>query len=312
MTKVARLYYEQGLRQTAIVERLGLSQATISRLLRRAQEEQIVRILVTPPKGTHSELEAALESSFSLKQAIVVDSALDDEETITRDLGAAAAFFLETTLRPREVIGISSWSSTLLAMVRAMHPIRRAGGVSVVQILGGVGSPAAEVHATRLTERLASLVKGEAVFLAAPGVTGSARSRGVLLRDRYVSEAVGLFSKVSLALVGIGALEPSRLLAESGNVFSKAELRGLRRDGAVGDICLRFFDSAGQPVESALNQRVIGMDLHELRRVERAVGIAGGRRKLTAIRGALRGRLVNVLITDRFTAERLAGGEAGQ
>ena len=35
--------------------------------------------------------------------------------------------------------------------------------------------------------------------------------------------------------------------------------------------------------------------------------MAGGPRKFTAIQGALRGRFVNVLITDRFTAERLAG-----
>ena len=36
MTKVARMYYEQGLRQTAIMDRLNMSQSTISRLLQRA------------------------------------------------------------------------------------------------------------------------------------------------------------------------------------------------------------------------------------------------------------------------------------
>jgi len=42
--------------------------------------------------------------------------------------------------------------------------------------------------------------------------------------------------------------------------------------------------------------------LHAVRRV---VGVAGGRRKAHAIRGALTGKLVNVLITDLASAERL-------
>jgi DNA-binding transcriptional regulator LsrR (DeoR family) len=79
----------------------------------------------------------------------------------------------------------------------------------------------------------------------------------------------------------------------------------LRAAGAVGDICLRFFDAAGAAVATPLNDRVIGMKLEQLRGVKRAVGIAGGKQKLRAIRGALRGRYINVLITDRFTAQDL-------
>jgi DNA-binding transcriptional regulator LsrR (DeoR family) len=136
-------------------------------------------------------------------------------------------------------------------------------------------------------------------------VAASAEGRRVFLDDPFVRAALVAFPRISLALVGIGAIEPSKLLAASGNVFSAAELDTLRRLGAVGDICLRFFDSSGTPVLTALNERVIGMPLEELRRVKRAVGIAGGVRKLTAIRGALAGGWINVLITDHFTAERL-------
>jgi DNA-binding transcriptional regulator LsrR (DeoR family) len=134
---------------------------------------------------------------------------------------------------------------------------------------------------------------------------GSADAKRVLLGDRYVREATALFADVTLAIVGIGAIEPSKMLAASGNVFSPHELDMLRARGAVGDICLRFFDAAGKPVSTPLDERVISIDLPELRRVDRVVGIAGGLRKTAAIRGALRGGLVNVLITDRSTAERL-------
>jgi DNA-binding transcriptional regulator LsrR (DeoR family) len=125
------------------------------------------------------------------------------------------------------------------------------------------------------------------------------------MKDRFVQEAAQLMNTVTLALVGIGAIEPSRMLAQSGNVFSSQELETLRSQGAVGDICLRFFDSEGVPLVSPLNDRVIGMDLAQLKKAARVVGVAGGSRKMAAIRGALIGRLVNVLLTDRSTAERL-------
>lgn len=305
ITKVARLYYERGLRQTEIKERLDISQPTISRLLKRALDENIVRITVSAPHGTHPELEDALETTYGLKEAIVVDADGEGDDEIARSLGVASAFYLEATLKPKELIGISSWSSTLLAMVNAVHTMPRVPGVRVLQILGGVGNPGAEIHATHLTRRLATLVTGEAIFLPAPGVTGSATARQVLLDDRFTDESVQLFGQVTLALVGIGALEPSRLLAESGNVFDAAELRQLEVAGAVGDICLRFFSAKGRPVKTALNQRVIGMELDQLKCAPRSVGIAGGKRKYRAIRGALAGGWINVLITDRATAERL-------
>jgi DNA-binding transcriptional regulator LsrR (DeoR family) len=304
ITKVATLYYRHGLRQAEIAERLDLSQASVSRLLKRGESEGIVRITVAAPMGVYPQLEDALKERFGLKEAIVVDGS-DDSSELLHHLGAAAAYYLETTLQAEEQIGISSWSETLLAMTRSMRPIRRATGARVVQILGGVGDPAAAVHATQLTRGLASLVNGDFGMLPAPGVVGAAGTRQVLLDDPYVQEAVRRFDTITLALVGIGTVEPSPMLARSGNVFTEAELAALSDAGAVGDICLRFFDADGEPVDHPLGDRVIGIELHQLRGCRRSVGIAGGARKLAAIRGALRGRWINVLITDNRVAEGL-------
>ena len=87
-------------------------------------------------------------------------------------------------------------------------------------MLGGLGNPAAEAHANHLVTRLARLVNGEPCFLPAPGVVGSASSANVLLKDPYVQQTVSLFRELTIALVGIGSVEPSLLVASSGNVFS--------------------------------------------------------------------------------------------
>ncbi len=306
MTKVARLYHEQALTQSQIAAQLHLSQATVSRLLRRAHDAQIIRITINVPPGAFPALEERLQARYGLRDVIVVDCA--DAENPTREIGAAAAYYVETTLDQQEIIGISSWSGTLLAMVDAMNPVVRRGegsAAQVVQILGGVGNPSAEVHAARLTGRLAALVNGTAKYLPAPGIVGSAESVRVLREDPFVQEIFALFDCVTLALVGIGATMPSDLLAASGNRFAPDELAMLQAQGAVGDICLRFFDAAGKPVVTPLDGRVMGMQLQQLKQCRRAVGIAGGQRKIAAIRGALAGGWINVLITDRYTAEAL-------
>jgi DNA-binding transcriptional regulator LsrR (DeoR family) len=156
-----------------------------------------------------------------------------------------------------------------------------------------------------LVTRLARLVNGEPCFLPAPGVVGAASSAGVLLKDPHVRQTTRLFSRLTIALVGIGSIEPSFLVASSGNVFSAEELEKIRARGAVGDICLRFYNSGGREVRDAIGNRVIGIDLETFKRVPRAVAIAGGIRKHAAILGALRGKLINILITDQFTAGRL-------
>ena len=182
----------------------------------------------------------------------------------------------------------------------------RKPGVKVIQILGGIGNPAAEAHAMRLTSRIAQLVNGDAVYLPVAGILATEAARDILLADGVTQQAIRLFDHVTTALVGIGAIDPSPLLAQSGNIFSPQELDLLRQANAVGDILLRFFDQNGSLVETGLEKRVISMSLEQLCRVSRAIGVAGGSRKYAAILGALRGHWINILVTDHFTANRLA------
>ena len=315
MARVARLYYEDGLKQPEIAAQLNLSQATVSRLLKRAEDEQIVRITVGVPVGAYPDLEDALLRRYGLKEVVVVDSLRDDEADVMRDLGAAAAYYVETTLRPREVIGIASYAS-LLAMVNAMHPrvVRGAGrddagaGVRVVQLTGGLGNPAAEQHGTQLARRLAALVRGEAVLLPTPGLAASPIARGHFAQDPFVKQALETFDSVTLALVGIAPAWGSGhegLATSFMGSFTPDEREQLVQLGAAGFICHRFFDSRGAPLVTPFDSRLTAITPEQLRRVERRVGITGGERRTQAVRAALEGQWVNVLITDQYTAQRL-------
>ncbi|MBY3151705.1 MULTISPECIES: sugar-binding transcriptional regulator [Rhizobium] len=305
ISRVAQMYHLEGRRQAEIAQHLRLSQATVSRMLKRAEAEDIVRTSVTPPVGTYSELESALREKYDLPEAIVVECTEDRDGAIMARIGEAAAHLLEVTLAPGEIIGVSSWSQTISKMVENIHPLKSAQAKYVVQTLGGMGDPSVQTHATQLTTRLARLTGAEPKLLAVQGVTTSREAKFLMQADPYVRETMDLFGSITLAIVGIGAVEPSELLARSGNIFSSRELSDLAEAGAVGDISLRFFDKNGKPVKTPLDDRVIGLPLEDLERVDRVIALAGGSKKTEAIAGALRVGVIHMLVTDKFTAQRL-------
>lgn len=305
LVKVARMYHEQGLRQPEIATRLHVSQSRVSRLLKEAGERGIVRTVVVAPPGTFADLEEEVRAALGLADVVVAGTSGSDEPSSLAAIGAAGAAYLESTLMPTERVGLSSWSASLLAVVEAMAPRASRGAEKVVQILGGVGAASVQVQATRLTDRLALVTGGEAMYFPAPGVVASAQVRDALLADPYVADVVAAWSDLSVVLVGIGSVQPSPLLVSSGNALPQPDLDALAALGAVGDVCLNFFDADGRLVDADLHDRVLGIDAQTLRAVPRKVGVAGGDRKVEAIRGAARGGWIDVLVTDSRTARAL-------
>lgn len=304
MTKVARLSAEQGLRQAEIGRRLNLSQATVSRLLSRARDAGILRVQVVPPHGVHADVEDELQLRFGLDDVVVVDTAPPGVDAAS-DLGARAAEYLQATLGGEGDIGVSSWSTTLLAAAAAMgppYPAKAQRSRAVVQLVGGHGDPQVQAQAVRLLILLAQATRGEPMSLPAPGVLGSAPARDALMADPVLEAIVNSWARVAVALVGIGSVDPSPLVRDSGNAWGPADRQELASAGAVGDICFRFFDASGNPVSSALDERVVGISLDDFRLIPRRVGVAGGLHKVPAIRGALSGGLLTTLVTDTDTA----------
>ena len=170
----------------------------------------------------------------------------------------------------------------------------------------GLGPPASQGYATRLTEGLARACGARPVFLLGPGVVASPGARQTLLRDPHFTEVVSFYDRLSMMLTGIGSMaRPSRLLRESSALISAQAQEELRARGAVGDICLRFFDEDGKVVSSSLDARVLGISAGQIKKTPRKVAVAGGARKCGAIRAALRGGWVDTLITDLGVAQRL-------
>ena len=303
ITKIAVLYHEEGMGQADISKKLNLSQARVSRYLKAAEGEGIVRTTVVQPYGIYVGLEKALEQKFKLQEVVVV--VYIEGASLVASLGSAAATYLETTLVASDHVGISSWSTTLLATVEAMRSRPRKVVNEVVQLIGGVGSPQAQIQASRLTSHLAELTSATPFYMAAPGVASSKEVKKAFLSDPAVRATIEAWGRVTTLLVGVGTFPASPLLAASGNALEKSEEQQLAKAGAVGEICLRYFNGEGNVMSPEIEERVISMDAKTMKQIPRRIGVAGGAKKLAAIRAAVEGGWINVLITDSEIARQL-------
>lgn len=272
-TRAAHLYWVENMRQADIAARINVSQAGVSRLLKRAQREGIVTVSITPPRGSHHQLEAQLAQSLGLEEVIITDAPDDSEAAIIASVGDAAAQYLEATLQSGDHIGISSWSSFLLSMSDQLRESRQLSAERVVQLMGGMSNGGVEHLAESLTLQLARQLHAHPAFMHVAGIASSAAACQVMCEEPYVRDTIQLFDHLTVALLGIGTLEPSRFLARSGNTFSDTELADLAASGAVGDVCLRFFDAQGRLVDHPLNQRVVAISPETLQRVPRLIGV---------------------------------------
>ncbi len=310
MTKAARLHHIHGARQTEIAEKMGISQAGVSRLLRMAEEHGIIRKVVVPPEGLYPDLEDGIAEAYGLDAVYVVDVG-SSEDGISQILGAAAARCLSGVFDGGPVLGFTSWSTTLREMARLIEPRGRTKITHVVETLGDLGSPMLQHEADVATLQMAQAFDAEAVFLRAPGVMPSRTLRDAVVGDVHIRKALRQLDVVDIVLVGIGPADFHGPLEENDNFFTAEQLAEVRAAGAVGQLHQRFIDAEGRAMQTPLDDLVIGITLEQLRNAGRRIAVAGGAAKHQALTAALKGKWIDVLVTDVGTANYLlAEGQA--
>ncbi|HET9489382.1 MAG TPA: sugar-binding domain-containing protein [Methylomirabilota bacterium] len=311
MVQCLELYYRQARSQKDIASTLGVSAATVSRLLKRAFDEGLVRVELDLPRT--QELEAALVERFDLHDAVVI--AAGGRADVREALGVAAAAAFEKVAANGLRVGLSC-GFTLYQTVRSLRE-RRFRDLALYPLSGESTLKLVDISPNTLVGMMAAKYRPHVTAYALPvqhlvSLRQFERERRRLLRDPEVRSIYDAVQNVDIALVGIGQIGEQTpgfcSLAESYGV----SVRRLRELGVVGEINYQPFDVQGRIVDQAelraLMRRVLsvtGDRLQELsRRNDRSViAVAGGLGKIDAVRGALRGRFMNVLVTDEDVAQ---------
>ncbi len=303
LVQAARSYYEDGRTQDEIAQALRVSRSQVSHYLRAARERGIVQIRVLDPSDRAAGVEAQLAERFPhLREIRVVPLFSRDSEVARRVVGRAAASFLQDIVRPGHRICIGC-GRTLREMVRALKPTPREN-VSLVQAMGSLGHEAMDIDFAELARDAAKAFGARAYLIPAPAILGAGTSRALIDGNQSIAKAMDLARTSNVYVVGLGSLESDLIYARSG-LIRASDYEHLVGIHAIGDICGRFFDLLGRPLRTRFEDRVVGIELADLRRAALAVGVAGGLEKAQPLLGALRGRYINAVITDDQTASEI-------
>ncbi|MBI2159227.1 MAG: winged helix-turn-helix transcriptional regulator [Candidatus Rokubacteria bacterium] len=313
MVRCLELYYRQGRSQKDIATAVGLSAATVSRLLKRAFDDGFVRVELDLPRM--EELETGLVERFGLRDAVVV--AAGGRGDLKEELGAAAAAYFEKIAANGMRIGLSC-GFTLYQTIHQLRE-RRFRDLALYPLSGESTLKQVDLFPNTLVGMMAAKYRPHVQAYALPvqhllSLGEIERERRRLLRDPEIRTIYDAAQAVDVALVGIGMIGEQTpgfcSLAESYGVSVKR----LRQLGVVGEINYQPFDREGRIVDRpemrALMRRILSVGGDRLqalsKRTDRyVVAIAGGRPKLEAVRGALAGRFMNVLVTDEDVATLL-------
>lgn len=315
LVTAARLYYLENLSQAEVAARLGTSRSNVSRMLAAALEQGVVEIRVNDPAGRERELEQALKARFGLRAVRVAQRSTNGDPL--QQVGVQAGRFLLAELRDGMTVALS-WGRTLQSMVwhtTADHDY----SVQLVQLVGGLSAVDNEVSGHELVRELASRLGATYRYLHAPAVLTTASARDALMAEQSIDQALEEARRADIAFVGIGSpAHGSSAAIISALALDDEERAQLRKAQPVGDIAARYFDAEGTPILGAVHDRVLAVELEDLAAIPTVVGLAYGRVKAEGVLGALRGRLIDVLICDESLAhavlsappsDRLAGGK---
>lgn len=302
--RIARLYYHNHMAKTEIGKKFRISRFKVAQYLEEAQDEGIIEIIINEVSKTSRELEILLEKKFDIGQARVAATSVDYDKT-KKNIGKIAALILEELTHNGDIIGVA-WGTTLYEMLNCLDGVKKFKNISVVQLTGGLHQIEMDYSPVELTRRMARIFEAEVYQLYVPAIVDSHETLEVLTDDRNIKKTLEMFPRVNIALVGIGSVypRPSTMLSRDGYI-DKNDVERIINSGAVGDINAYFYNLEGDECSTGLDGRTIGIGLSQLKKIRYAVGVAGGIEKAEAIYGALKGGIINIIITDAATAEKV-------
>ena len=290
------LYYEEGLNQGEVAQKMGVSRASVNTYLADAKAKGIVDITIHIDQLQTLSIAKALKDHFGLQECLVIPTEGADGSLIDR-LGRAGALALEHVLQSGDRIAVG-WGRTLFSVGKALDA-STLQDIHVVQGIGSVGvnqdyTPEACAHL------FAQALHARCTQISAPAIVSSRGMRETMQLEPLISGQLSNYDLVNRAVFGVSSLRPQSTLHTSG-FFDDPLLQKDHYAKAVGAIFGQFIDDRGRPVHGPLDDRMFGMSLEQVLTADQRIAIAGGFDKVPAILATLRGGYANVLVTDMAT-----------
>lgn len=291
---IASLYYEEELSQSDVAQRLGISSATVSRHLRAAREQGIVRISVHKP-ATDGQLAGDLREMLGLRRVELAEDTRS--RSSSAHLAAPLARVLEQIgLSPGSIVAVG-WGQTAWDISQVKLP--PLPDVTFVPASGGIPWAEEPFQTTEIVRRMALSAGAHLQMMHAPYLPSIALRRS-LASDPEVSRVAFSWDHLSAAIVGVGM--PYRLQQASEHLSGRVAPEESDLADAAGDVLLHYLDDQGVHLPWPREDQLLSVTLEQLRATRDVIGVACGAEKARGVVAAARGGAISTLVTDRSTA----------
>lgn len=295
------LYYIAGYTQDEIAKRLKVSRASVQRLVSLCLSERLITFRLEHPIAACMDLATRLVDKFELRTCEIVPTDLASP-TAVAGIAERAASLLEATLRRDKPAIVAIGTGRAMRAAVEQVPPMDCPDHQLVSLVGNISTDGSATFFDTVG-RLAELTKARHYPMPLPVLMSSEGERDQMLRLSPVTKVRAIADRADLRLVGVGQMDKNAQFHVDGFI-SREELLELMRFGAVGELTGWAFDANGKFIKGGTNKRVTSIP-HPVPAIALTVAAALGPAKVPAIRAALKGRLINGLITDEATARAL-------
>ena len=310
--RVAELYYVQGATMEAVADRFGVSRSTVSRMLQAARERGIVRINLSPPLDSRSELSRTLHDAFGVTVHVAGTSPSASNAKRLEAAARSAAVLIGDWFGDEMTLGVA-WGTTTWAVAAHLQS-KRTRDTMVVQMNGAVSAHLPQMgQSPGLFSQMATAFEASLMPFPAPAFFDNEETRTLMWQESSVRRVLAVRDTADLAVFSVGAFRgPALSEVYSGGYLTKDAFREFATHRVVGDVCTVFLREDGTYADLDLNRRASGPAPHELRRIPRRLCVVAGDHKVPGLVGALRAGVVTDLVIDDRTARTLVRHLAGR
>ena len=293
IVKTAWYYYIENMTQQKISEKLGISRMKVIKLLEKAKQTGVIQFKISPERSQQLMIEQKLITQWNLKDIFVVPTP-PSGSNLNETIAQAAAMYIGDRLTENMFINMG-YGDTPSRVLNDLATIAESP-ISVVSLTGGVSYYLPNIRSNIFNAKL--------YLYPAPLLVSSKEMCKAMRNEPPIEEIARMVRLATMTVIGIGAMNDDATIISNG-ILNQNDFLYLSMQGAVGDILTHFIDKDGKPIHSDVEERLFSTPLETLKSLNNVIGISGGPQKVEAIRAALKGGYLDVLITDEETAMQL-------
>ncbi|MEG0377965.1 MAG: sugar-binding domain-containing protein, partial [Eubacterium sp.] len=308
MNAAVYMYYIEKKQMHEIAEVLNISKSTVSRLLKRALEEDVIQFKIAPDFYESTKLERVLKERYSLEKVLVTPILVHGDRIkpieIKKMVALEGARYVQRNITDEDIVGLS-WGGTMYHLIQYLNPCQKAKA-KVITMHGSIANCDEKLSVETLVRRAAMAFGGKNISICKNGLFSTCEELERLKQSENYKRMEFLFENINISVSGVGSLYPKiTTLLASTHYLKPKELVELSDQEAHADIMLRFIKKDGTECETSMKDRTFSIDLETYKKIPRKVIVASGAEKVYSLQAVLNGGLADVLIIDQFLAKAL-------